>query len=102
LLLLQSEATKRTYIEMKLNSTIQEIEQELKANATFMSLAQGNCEGSSVSIEAEGLHFLLYKNANGAVSSYLSEQANGIEKPALDKIVVFTKNLEVAANLFVV
>ena len=84
---------------MKLDSTIQQIEQELSTNATFMSLTQGNSEGSSVSIEAEGLYFLLYKNANGTFSSYLSEQANGVEKPALDKIVSFTKNLESAANI---
>lgn len=83
---------------MKIDSTIQQIEQELKSNAMFMSLAQGNSEGSSVCIEAYGLYFLLYKNDNGTFSSYLSEQANSIEKPALDKIVVFTKNLEAAAN----
>lgn len=83
---------------MKLDSTIQQIEQELRSNATFMSLAQGNSEGSSVSIEADDLFFLLYKYAYGTFSSYLSEQANGMEKPALDKIVLFTNNLETAAN----
>ncbi len=83
---------------MILDSTIQQIEQELNANSSFMSLAQDNSEGSSISIEADGLYFLLYKDASGKFSAYLSEQANGIEKPALDKIVAFTKNLETAAN----
>ena len=71
---------------MKLDSTIQQIEQELTKNAMFMSLAMGNSEGSNVSIEADGLSFLFYKNANGSFSSYLSEQANGKEKVALDDI----------------
>ena len=82
---------------MKLNSSIEEIKQVLRSNATFMSLAQGNSEGSSVSIEADGLYFLLYKSGNGSFSSYLSEQTNGIGRPALDKIVAFTYNLETAA-----
>lgn len=83
---------------MKLNSSIQQIEQELKANASVMSLAQGNSEGSSVSIEADGLYFLLYQNANGTFSSYLSEKDNGTEKVPLDTIVAFTNNLESVAN----
>lgn len=64
----------------------------------FMSLAKGNSEGSSVSIDADGLYFLLYENANGSFSSYLSEQANGKEKVAFDKIIAFTMALEEAAN----
>ena len=83
---------------MKLNSSIQEIDQELRSNAMFMSLAQGNSEGSSVSIEADGLYFLLYKNANGTFYSYLSEETNGKKKVSLDTIVTFTKNLEMGAN----
>lgn len=83
---------------MEVNSTLHEIEQDLRSNASFLSLAKGNSEVSSISRETDGLYFLLYKNANGNFISYLSEQANGSEKVALDKWVSFTKNLDSAAN----
>lgn len=49
---------------MTLTSTIQEIEQSLRTNPIFMGIVQGTSEGSSVTIEADGLFFLLHRNPN--------------------------------------
>lgn len=49
---------------MSLTSAIQKIEQSLRTNPVFMDIVQGTSEGSNVTIEADGLFFLLHRNPN--------------------------------------
>lgn len=49
---------------MSLTSAIQKIEQSLRTNPVFMGIVQGTSEGSSVTIVADGLLFLLHRNPN--------------------------------------
>lgn len=83
---------------MRLNSTSNEIERELRANAEFMGLVANANPNLSVSLNVEEILFFLIKNIDGDFSVGISPFTLGEAIRRVQEVGNFAQNLITVAN----